>query len=357
MSESEYKISIYHPNFLHQVVDLLHYLWGDDFDANLHYFRWKYEDNPYAKSPLGIVALKHQRIVGFRGYFATKWKIPRKYREILVLCPGDTCVHPDHRRNNLSVAMGNFAMKEYASEYKIFFNLSASGKSTPGYLKMGFIPLKTKTLLSRCNLLGMTKFLLIRKKRSNFNEKKIMLGNFDRIIVSDHPRSKEMAEIVFKRRYHKDKITLLQDKVFFHWRFQNKRKKYIFYYYKDNNSINSYIVMRLSPNNRRGYICDYASDDNKFLEEIIKFIIRMKHLDVISIYRYSLTDNFLRILNRLRFQKNSFIRLIEKRLTGEWPLLIRPVKNDFSDSDLHIAGLDIRKIENWEIKEICSDAA
>ena len=39
MSESEYKISIYHPNFLHQVVDLLRYLWGNDFDANLHYFQ------------------------------------------------------------------------------------------------------------------------------------------------------------------------------------------------------------------------------------------------------------------------------------------------------------------------------
>jgi hypothetical protein len=92
--EPEYKISLYRPDFEHQVVDLLHYLWGNDFDNNLNYFRWKYDDNPYVKAPLGIVALKDGKSVGFRGYFATKWHICEKDFEILVLCPGDTCVHP-----------------------------------------------------------------------------------------------------------------------------------------------------------------------------------------------------------------------------------------------------------------------
>jgi len=357
VTELDYKIGLYRPHLLHQVVDLLQYLWGEDIDTNLQYFKWKYDDNPYAKVPLGIVALINGKVVGFRGYFATKWQIRSKNTQILVLCPGDTCVHPDHRRRNLSVLMGKLAIKEYTSEYSIFFNLSATSKSTPGYLKMGFIPLLTKTLLTRSNLLGMTKFLLIRKKKSDFNRGKFTFGTFDNIVVSDCPKPKEMADVISRQDNYNNRITLFQDEVFFKWRFQNKRNKYLFYYFKDNNIIKSYIVIRLSQNNRRGYICDYAADDERYFEIILDFIIKMKRLDIISIYNFSLTDNFSRILKNLSFRENSLIRLIEKRLNGEWPLLIRPVNKDFSESDLNIEGTDIRKAGNWEIKEICSDAA
>jgi hypothetical protein len=357
MTEFGYDIGLYRPQLLHQVLDLLQYLWGEDIDTNLHYFRWKYDENPYAKIPLGIVAIKNGKVLGFRGYFATKWQIRSKNHQILVLCPGDTCVHPDHRRRNLSVLMGKLAIKEYASEYSIFFNLSATSKSTPGYLKMGFIPLMTKTLLTRSSLFGMIKFLLIRKKKFDFDRKKISVGNFDKIVVSDCPNPKEMAAVVSRQDNYNYRITLLQDEVFFKWRFQNKRNKYLFYYFKDNNIVKGYIVLRLSENNRRGYICDYASDNERFLETILDFIIKMKHIDVISIYNFSLSNNFSRILNNLRFRNNSLIRLIEKQLNGEWPLLIRPVNKDFNESDLNIAGADIRKPENWEIKEISSDAA
>jgi dihydropteroate synthase len=83
----------------------------------------------------------------------------------------------------------------------------------------------------------------------------------------------------------------------------------------------------------------------------------MKHIDIISIHNFSLSKNFSRVLKNLRFRNNSLIRVIEKQLNGEWPLLIRPVNKDFTESDLNIAGTDIRKPENWEIKEISSDAA
>jgi hypothetical protein len=253
--------------------------------------------------------------------------------------------------------MGKLAIKEYASEYCIFLNLSATSKSTPGYLKMGFIPLLTKSLLTRSNLLGMTKFLLIRKKKSDFKKGKITFGTFNNIVVSDFPKPKEMAGVVSRQNNYNNRITLFQDEVFFKWRFQNKRNKYFFYYFKDNGIVKCYIVIRLSQNNRRGYICDYAADDDRYLETILNFIIKMKHLDILSIYNFSLTDNFSRILKNLRFRENSLIRVIEKRLNGEWPLLIRPVNKDFAESDLNIEGTDIRKAGNWEIKEICSDAA
>jgi len=82
---------------------------------------WKYDDNPYTESPLGIMALYKGKVVGFRGYFATRFQIKGKNDKIISLCPGDTCVHPDHRRKGLSVAMGNRASEEYSGKYLFFF--------------------------------------------------------------------------------------------------------------------------------------------------------------------------------------------------------------------------------------------
>ena len=44
-------------------------------------------------------------------------------------------------------------------------------------------------------------------------------------------------------------------------------------------------------------------------------------------------------------------------MTGELPLLIRPVAKEFTGDDFYIHGLDIGEIDNLEIKGICSDDA
>jgi GNAT superfamily N-acetyltransferase len=116
----EYEILLYHSEFFPQVVDLLKYLLGNDHNTNRDYFKWKYDDNPYTESPLGIMALYKGTVVGFRGYFATRFQIKGKNDKIISLCPGDTCVHPDHRRKGLSVTMGNRASEEYSGKHLFF---------------------------------------------------------------------------------------------------------------------------------------------------------------------------------------------------------------------------------------------
>jgi hypothetical protein len=355
MTYAGYEISLYRPDFMFQVVNLLRHLWGDDHDRNLSYFQWKYDENPSAEHPLGIVALHKEKVVGFRGYFATRWQIHEEDHEIIVLCPGDTCVHPDHRRKRLSLAMGNVAMDEYASKYKVFMNFTAGKNSVPGYLRMGFIPLLDKIYLSRGNVLGLMKFILAKNKRVALYEGKITFGDFGDIVVTDSPRPEEMSAVVSRQDHENRRITLLQDEDFFRWRFKNKMFKYLFYYHKHCNTTTGYVVIRVSDNNRRGFISDYAADDSMALEKILTFITKIKHLDIVSIYNYSLTDNLSQILKKLNFKTNSLTRIIQRRVEGEWPLLVRPVKRNHVESDCFIKGLDIRKIESWAIKEICSD--
>lgn len=350
-----YEISQYRPHLMSQVVNVLRYLWGDDHNRNLSYFRWKYDENPYTEHPLGIVALHKGKVIGFRGYFATRWQIYEKKDTIIVLCPGDTCVHPDHRRKRLSLAMGNMAMYEYASKYRVFLNLSAGKNSVPGYLRMGFIPLFDKVYMTRCNLFALVRFILTANKSTKSYGGKIAFGDFGDIEVRDCPRPEEMHAVISRQEYKDQRIILYQDEEFFSWRYNNKMYKYVFYYCRQDNITTGYIVLRITKNARRAYIVDYAANDSKTLRKMLKFIIKMKHFDILSIYHFSLEGNFVQIFNNLHFKTNGLIQIIERKSRGEWPLLVRPVKRNYAESDCFIEELDIRRIENWAIKAICSD--
>jgi len=357
MSDSGYEIKPYHLDLLPQVVSLLSHLWGDNHDQNMSYFRWKYHDNPFTDSPLGIVTLHNGKVVGFRGYFATKWQISGEDSYLTFLSPGDAVVDPEHRLKRLSVIMGELAMDEYEPKYKLFFNFSASKISVPGNLRMKFIPIIDKYYLNRENLLGLMKFIMTLKNKKQLYKGKITFGDFGNITVSDSPKPKEMAAVANGQDYDVRKIKFLQNEDFFRWRFSNKRKKYAFYYYLKNNNITGYVVISVSENNKRGYISDFCADDSVTIEKLLAFILTMKHFEIVSIYNYSLTDTISPILRKLHFKTNSLTRIIERREKGEVPLFVRPVKNDYSETDCFINGLDIRKIESWAIKEICSDGA
>ncbi len=102
---------------------------------------------------------------------------------------------------------------------------------------------------------------------------------------------------------------------------------------------------------------DYEENNGKALDSIFQYIIKKKHFDMVSIYNFGVNDKLLRILNGLHFKTNSMAQKIERLLKGEFPLLIRPVNKKLVENDWFIEGLNIRNIDNWEIKPIGSDAA
>jgi hypothetical protein len=332
----------------------LRYLLGDDYNSNLSYFKWKYHDNPYTEYPLGIVALYQGEIVGFRGYLATNW-IASDQKNITILFPGDTCVNPRHRMKGLSVLMGNKAMEEFTENNKILLNMSSTKDSLPGYLKMGFFPLAKKQYMSRYNILGLIRFLLTVKQIKSLDQGKIKFGKYKNILISALPRPEEMCSVVSSRKYADGKIALIQDEKFFRWRFNNRKKKYVFYYNYKNNRMTGYLVMGVSPNNRRGYILDFAENNDRSIAELLTHIIKMKHYDVLSIYHFSVNGDIAPSLKSLDFRPDGLLRIIEKRVKGEIPLLVRPLKHEYNEKDLIINRLDIRNPDTWHIKGICSD--
>jgi GNAT superfamily N-acetyltransferase len=351
-----YEIVHYHPDMLDDVLGLLRHLWGNDYANNRLYFNWKYSLNPFAEKELGIVALHKNRVVGFRGYFATPWKI-KETEKAVILCASDLCVDPAHRRKHLSLMTAKLAMRDYANDYPFFFNFSSNKLSTPLSLKLGYRPLADRGYWNKYSPSGIIKYALSSKLNVKQSNMVIPEGTFGDIEISGNPKPKQMAAIVSRQMNLFKKIYLDRNKAFFIWRFKNYRKKYIFYFFKEQNEIKGYMVVRVLPEKNRGFIIDYEIQDEAAALKLTTFPIKNKHFNVLSICAYSVTMPMAHALLKLGFKQKSILRYIEKKIEGEWPVLIRPVKQNISEQDFYINGLDIRDFQNWSLKEICSDGS
>jgi GNAT superfamily N-acetyltransferase len=356
MEHNGYEVTPYQSEFKTQVADLMQYLWGGDSASNLAHFKWKYEDNPHTSGPLGIVALQGEQVVGFRGYFAARFELSGRNDNIVLLRPGDTCVHPEHRRTGLSVAMGNLAMQEYADQHPLFLNLSCTRSSLPGYRRMGFLALAPKASVARYSLFGLARYILAPKEQLPWAVGDFAFGRSVAVLVSDSPRPEEMAALIAAQTRQDARLRPHQDAAFFRWRYRNPRQKYLFYYLMQDGGLSGYLVLGLSPNNRRGYILDYEGEGGSALRQILVHIIKGKKFDVLSIPSYGVDAALGPVLKAVGFRSKSLVRIIERRLHGELPVLVRPVKKDFAEDDLFVEGVDVRRIENWALKPICSDA-
>lgn len=355
MKHKEYEIELYQSKHKEETVDVLQHLWGEDLENNTSYFTWKYEDNPYTKRPLGIVALIKGHVVAFRGYYATGWEIPDRNHKFIMLSPTDLCVHPDHRLQGLSIAMAKKGTDTFSGSYRIFLNTTTTRPSYPGYLKLGFFPLVEKSRISKYSLNGMAKFLMFRKKQKDYSRARIQLGQFDNILVTGEPKPEDMARVRHSHIYDGHKLQPTRDEVFYRWRFKHTRHQSLFYFALEGDIVTGYVVIRLTKNKRRGNIVDFAESQASTIEKILKFLIKAKHFDVLSIYTYSADGQILPSLIKLGFKEKNLLRRMEKRVFGELPLFVKPAVNIPKEADWSYEGLDIRKAENWSIKEICSD--
>jgi hypothetical protein len=357
MTISSYHAVPYRSEYKPDVAKLLTGLWSDDPVKNSSYFEWKYEDNPYAESPLGILILHHGEVVGFRGYFALRFEVPGRNDNVPILIPGDTCVRLDHRRKGLSVTMGDLAKQEYAERHRLFLNMTCSRESLPGYRRMGFLPLAERVFLTRASLLGSVRYILADRATLRPPRGVVDSGRTGELEVSTRPRAAEMAVLVSEQSSRRDKIGLLQDERFFRWRFRNPQRNYAFYYSFAGDLLTGYVVIGLSRNNRRGFILDYAQISDDALRTILRQVIRAKRFDILSIYDFCLEQPLADTLKQLGFSRHGLVRAAERRLSGELPILIRPIRETYVEADLFIEGLDTRDINNWCLKPICSDGA
>jgi len=315
----EYKIVPYRPEFLDGAAEVMRGLWGRSFDERVEYLKWKYHDNPCTEKPFGIVALHVGKVVGFRGYCAAPWQTRGK--NIGALMVGDTVVERSHWRRGLSMMMGRKACEEYSSDYRFFLNMEANEKATGGYLKLGFYP------------------LLDRRMQISFA--KMDKTGINDVVVSNEPDLQRMRPLTT------DKIALKPDDKFFSWRYKsNIPYKYLFYYHN-----NDYIVIGQLKKSDTIFILDYTENDIGSFETILKCIRHTPSIVTLSIRTMNLSENVSNVLKKLKFKDNN---IKNKNLC---PILVRPTSPDIVEEDWFLNGLDMRDINNWQLKGICSEWA
>lgn len=364
MNFGEYQISHYSPEYKEQVLNVLEHLWPYEREKFADYFEWKYEQNPSAENVLGSIALYKGKAVGFRGYFANRYVINDSNNIFNFLIPGDTCVQPEHRIKGLSVEMGNLAFKYYNKQYHLFMNTTCNRKSFPGYLKMGYYPLEPKIMLKRWSLnpLWMWRYRQYKRRKAPLENTRNLCGHFDNIIVSDESKPQDMAKVVNKQGYPKNKLCLFQDHEFFKWRFKNHIHNYLFYYYMKDNVVNGYVVVSISSkNNQQAEIVDYSQSCDDAVKKILKYIIKTEHFVELLIFNYGITQELAPVFSELGFAEHWPIRkYVPKKNQDEetvLPILVRPINQVFSEQDFNIGGLNTQDFNNWRLKPICADSA
>ena len=350
-----YEILPYDSERFLKVIDLVKYFSGGDFEKAAAQFRWKYLEAPGQDPVPGIIALCKGEVVGFRGLLSQRWCVPGKKEEIKILATGDNIVHPNHRRKGISSLMRSFSLRFYEARHNLFLSLSSAKISASIHKKLGSAVVTHRSYANRYGIIGLTRFVLRSKRsiQSSCHENLIRDGN---ILVASQPFSHEMASTSHYRIANSSCLELVRDEHFFDWRFKNPRYRYSFYYHIENNKILGYMVIRLSNVSSRGYIFDYGAGSTESYKEILRYIIGSGRFGVLSIWGMTLPNDLRTALRFCGFKRNCLLRIVENRLKGEMPILVRPVGRTPNEKDWFVGGIDTRKAGSWHFSQICSDA-
>lgn len=117
-----------------ELLSLYETVFGRERSAD--WFRWKYEDNPYADHVPILVAEVDGKLVGCRAFFAQPMRVTGTER--IAFQPCDTMVHPAYRRRGLFDRMNERAIERYADGEPTFCFNFPNENSRPGNLKHGW---------------------------------------------------------------------------------------------------------------------------------------------------------------------------------------------------------------------------
>lgn len=359
MFHQNYEIRSYHPDFKTQIINLERLLWGEDAKKNKAYFEWKYEKNPYTKEVIGVVGLHKGKVVGFIGFPVLKWFLGDRKKYFYGLDGGDSCVHINHRRKGLNCAMAKFVNQKYkGSKFKLMTGFSSNLASMTSGLKVGWVPFAQRRYLRRYDYWEFVK----RKYLMKFNVKSTkiqnILGKYWGIEVTQKVNPVAMANLREKIPINKNLIYLYQDLNFLQWRFLNPKIKYIFYYIWKNNKLNGYIVVKYYNRIKAGKIVDYAYLDIQYFQKILELLITQRHFCILHILDVNLNKDLVKTLDNFGFHQRGLIaQLVSKKrkINKERYFLLKPLKDEKQEDYWYINNLDIRKIGNWKLTEICSD--
>lgn len=344
---SEISVKEYLPEYKDSVITLLGHLLKDlNERERTELFEWRYERNPYQKKQIMLLAFSENLLVGFRAYLIQYFCISGK--QITVISPADTIIHPDYRRLGLISMLNKKSLDLIYSEYpenSVLLNSTTSKNAMPSYLKFDWYPCShmNKVYGYRFSVNNTFKLLFKTKNKYQFNPLSFSKLKYT-FELSNEIDTIRIIEFIQKYR-DKTRFNNLRDEAFFIWRYSYEADKYISCIcYLDGRMVGYTIIKRIS--NQQFSIEEFSAIDSKTLKIMFKSLQKKMNIPIMRTIIYSSRDKQAFKFCGFFVESDIFIKVFKKQ---RFPVLVRSTNPNLSESDFFIHGTDIRNIENWQL--------
>ena len=343
------------------VLDLQSLHWGPERSLNDQLFAWKYERNPWQRTPRLYLVFHGEELIAMRGFYGSRWEAGSPPETFDIPCAGDLVIRPEHRDRGVFTHLMRFVMDdESTADAPFFFNLSAGaptrlGGLTLGWRDIGPIPRvrweRPTSVLDRFALkepADMDSFSGIDARlRANATT---IRGSVE---LSAEVRPVEMATLV-RQRSHDGRIRHVRDEAFFAWRFQQPGIRYRFLYHTAGSTINAYLVLLARGRDDNGQVKVVDSEgDRAPLFRLLDTALRDCGFRRVVCWRDSLAG-----ITTSELDRQGFREVPVKSMAESFPtVMLLPNKHRSSAMDWKLGGRDGRDARNWDLRQSYSDGA
>jgi hypothetical protein len=293
-----------------------------------------------------LLAFSENLLVGFRAYLLQYFCLSGK--QITVISPADTIIHPDYRRRGLISLLNKKSLELIYSEYpegSVLLNSTTSKHAMPTYIKFDWYPCsnRKKVYGYRFSVTNIIKLLFRAKNKCQFNQLSFSKAEY-KFELSKEIDAISIIEFIQKYR-DKSKLTNLRDEAFFNWRYSYESDKYIFCSCYLNKSMVGYTILKKISEYQYS-IEEFLATDSKTLRMMFKSLQKKLNISIMRTIVYSNQDMVTIKSCGFFVESSMYIRIFKKQ---RFPVLVRPTKPNLSESDFFIDSTDIRDIENWQL--------
>lgn len=344
--EKEISITIesYTPIQKDNLIQFLHYKWRSlSYEERKSIFEWRYENNPYLETPFIYLAIDgNGNIVGFRSFVIQKFKINRNHE--LVCCPADVVVHPNYRGKGLFRRLNEYALNELEkSDIKVILSLSSNKLSSPGNKKLGWRNAGIKLYYYYLSpLVYIGKMLDKNKTKSNTV---IPFSDDIKLEITNNLYFEELVKYNENKDYNR--ITNIRDKQYYEWIYRKPKMNAVFVYCRKGYLLLGYLIYEIR-NRNQAYILEYGYNKLDVFKKMIRYSVKHLKIPILRLYAYSMNDDEKNSARKSGFILESMFvnNLLKKK---KMPVLVRPTKYKYEESDFYIHGFDIRDENNWKL--------